>query len=100
MFYLFYRATKAKPREKFYDVTLGLYDRCNVTLNAETFKVTKVTIHEKYVTSVDLYDISLLTLNKVAAFMPVCLPAKGRYEKISSHVKLIAEPTKPLRLFL
>lgn len=65
--------------ETVYNVTLGIYNRCEKEKSQKIFPVEKVHIHEKYKENIPYYDISLLILKESAtSYEPICLPKSGK----------------------
>ncbi|XP_008201015.2 acyl-CoA desaturase 1 isoform X1 [Tribolium castaneum] len=65
---------KKTKLEDVYNVTLGIYNRCEKEKTQRVFPVEKVHIHEKYKENIPYFDISLLILKENANYEPICLP--------------------------
>lgn len=69
--------------EKYYDVKLGVYNRCVKEKYQKTFSVEKAYIHEEYQERDPYFDIALLQLkDETNDYMPCCIPKQGDYDLI------------------
>nr|XP_022904675.1 cationic trypsin-like [Onthophagus taurus] len=64
--------------EKAFEYKLGVYNNCMPhEKSQQSFKATKVYVHEKYFEKDPYYDIAAVKLNREASdFQPCCLPSK------------------------
>ena len=64
-----------KKLEDAYNVSLGIYNRCQKEKTQKTFFIRKVHVHEKYKDNIPYYDVAVLILKESTnTYEPICLP--------------------------
>ncbi|KAJ3650336.1 hypothetical protein Zmor_022030 [Zophobas morio] len=67
--------SKNKKLEDAYNVSLGIYNRCQKEKTQKTFFIQKVHVHEKYKDNIPYYDVAVLILKESTnTYEPICLP--------------------------